>query len=123
MFSRSFWLTTPDRLPICAMLAIALLIIAGLLRPRSTVAVDATLWQDAQVWLNFVAPATGSADQEVAGATKQRLSSITFQSDRLFMVDAVVAGRWLVPIERWRSALTFRSTSGPRNEVRTAMPG
>ena len=76
-----------------------MVIIAGLLRPRSTVAVDATLWQDAQVWLNFVAPATGSADQEVAGATKQRLSSITFQRDRRFMVDAVVAGR-VVGIDR-----------------------
>ena len=49
MFSRADWLTTPDRPPICAMVAIALVIIAGLLRPRSTVAVDATLWQDAQV--------------------------------------------------------------------------
>ncbi len=99
MFSRSVWLTTPDRLPICAMVAIALLIIAGLLRPRSVVAVDATLWHDEQIWLNFADPTTGSADQEVAGAAKQRLSRITFQRDRLFMVDAVVAGR-VVGIDR-----------------------
>ena len=47
MSSRSVALSA-DSPAIWAMEAMALLIMAGLLRPRSTVAVDATVWHEAQ---------------------------------------------------------------------------
>src|SRR6185436_17416323 len=85
--------TAPPTPLICGIVLMAFWIIAGLLRPRSTTAVEATVWQAAQTCVNLDWPAIGSAAKAGPARTAAvRATVATIAPGRAMRRGRVMAG-------------------------------